>query len=80
MFMFLHTEGLQCILYQIQFVKFIRQQYLLGTGPTTVFDLQNDVEVEDPVQLLSTPSYGDYEIYGSFNNDYSANPLTCWKG
>ena len=69
----------------------VRQIYqatiLVGTGPTTVFDLQNDVEVEDPVQLLSTPSYGDYEIYGSFNNDYSANPpnvlerinVYCWQ-
>lgn len=69
----------------------IRQVYktaiLVGTGPTTVFDLENDYEVEDPTQLLAAPTFGDYEIYGSYNNDYSANPpnvltkqnVYCWQ-
>lgn len=69
----------------------IRQLYqatlLVGTGSTTVFDYNNDTEVEEPTQLLSNPFFGDYEIYGSYNNDYSANPpdvleklnIYCWQ-
>ena len=69
----------------------IRQVYktaiLVGTGPTTVFDLENDYEVEDPTQLVTNPSFSDVEVYGSYNNDYSANPpnvltkqnVYCWQ-
>jgi hypothetical protein len=69
----------------------IRQIYqvtpLVGTGSTTVFDYYNDAEVEDSVKLLATPSFGDFEIYGSYNNDFSANPpnvleklnIYCWQ-
>jgi hypothetical protein len=60
---------------------------LVGTGPTTVSDLENDYDVEEPTQLLSTPTFGDYEIYGSYNNAYSSNPpdvlvkqnVFCWQ-
>ena len=56
----------------------IRQVYrtalLVGTGPDAVFDLIWDLEVEEPTTLLSTPSFGDYEVYGSYNNDYSGAP------
>ncbi|MBK7500292.1 MAG: T9SS type A sorting domain-containing protein [Ignavibacteriales bacterium] len=60
---------------------------LVGTGPTTVSDLENDYDVEEPTQLLSTPTFGDYEIYGSYNNAYSSNPpdvlvkqnVYCWQ-
>jgi len=69
----------------------IRQIYqvtpLVGTGPTTVFDYYNDTEVEEPTQLLAVPTFGDYEIYGSYNNEYSFNPpdileklnVYCWQ-
>lgn len=69
----------------------IRQVYktaiLVGTGPTTVSDLENDYDVEEPTQLMSTPTFGDYEIYGSYNNAYSSNPpdvlvkqnVYCWQ-
>jgi hypothetical protein len=68
-----------------------RQQYrmalLVGTAPNTVFDLEEDVEVEDSTQLLSNPSFADYEIFGSYNNDYSGEPpnvlekqtVYCWN-
>ncbi|NWF89587.1 MAG: T9SS type A sorting domain-containing protein [Ignavibacteriaceae bacterium] len=60
---------------------------LVGTGPTTVSDLENDYEVEEPTQLLATPTFGDYEIYGSYNNTFSSNPpdvlvkqnVYCWQ-
>jgi hypothetical protein len=60
---------------------------LIGTGPTTVSDLENDYDVEEPTQLMSTPTFGDYEIYGSYNNAYSSNPpdvlvkqnVYCWQ-
>lgn len=64
-----------------------RASILVGTGPEDVFDYTEDVDVEEPTQLLSTPSYGDYEIYGSYNNDYSGAPpnvlekqnIYCWQ-
>ncbi len=69
----------------------IRQIYqvtpLVGTGPNAVFDYYNDADVEDSVRLLTNPSYGDYEIYGSFNNNFSGAPpdileklnIYCWQ-
>jgi hypothetical protein len=69
----------------------IRQIYqvtiLVGTGPNSVFDYYNDVEEEDPAQLLTNPTFGDYEIYGSYNNNYSGAPpnvlekqnIYCWQ-
>lgn len=69
----------------------IRQLYraslLVGTGPDAVFDLQNDLEIEEPTSLLTNPTFGEYEIYGSYNNDYSGAPpnvlekenIYCWQ-
>jgi hypothetical protein len=64
-----------------------RATILVGTGPDDVFDYTEDVDVEEPTQLLSTPSYGDYEIYGSYNNEFSGTPpnvlekqnIYCWQ-
>jgi hypothetical protein len=64
-----------------------RASILVGTGPDDVFDYTEDVDIEEPVQLLAVPSYGDYEIYGSFNNYYSFEPpdvlekmnIFCWQ-
>jgi len=52
-----------------------------------VFDLQNDLEIEEPTSLLTNSTFGDYEIYGSYNNDYSGAPpnvlekenIYCWQ-
>ncbi len=69
----------------------IRQLYqatiLVGTGPNSVYDYYNDSDVEDSLRLLASPSFGDYEIYGSFNNNYSGEPpnvleklnIYCWQ-
>ncbi len=51
-----------------------RASVLVGTGPNAVFDYQNDQDVEDSTMLLATPSWGDYEIYGTYNNNYSGLP------
>jgi len=64
-----------------------RMSVLVGTGSGTVFDEREDVDIEDPTVLLPTPLFGDYEIYGSYNNNYSGlNPnvlvkqnVYCWK-
>lgn len=64
-----------------------RATILVGTGPEDVFDYTEDVDTEEPTQLLSTPSFGDYEIYGSYNNEYSGAPpnvlekqnIYCWQ-
>jgi hypothetical protein len=69
----------------------IRQIYqvtpIVGTGSNSVFDYLNDADVEDSTQLLSNPTFGDYEIYGSYNNNGSgASPnvlerqnIYCWQ-
>ena len=68
----------------------IRQVYrtslLVATGQDTVFDLNQDVDIEEPTTLLDNPTFGDYEIYGSYNNNYSGAPpnvlekenIYCW--
>lgn len=47
---------------------------LVGTGTNSVFDYQNDQDIEDATTLLSSASWGDFEIYGSYNNGYSGLP------
>lgn len=64
-----------------------RAALLVGTGPDAVFDLTFDKDVEDSTRLLSVPSFGDYEIYGAYNNNYSGAPpnvlekenIYCWQ-
>ncbi len=51
-----------------------RATILVGTGPNSVFDYQNDQDAEDSTKLLANPSWGDYEIYGTYNNNYSGLP------
>ncbi len=71
----------------IQYRQIYRVTILVGTGPNTVFDYENDSDVEDATQLFINPTFGDYEIYGSYNNDYSGTPpnvlvkqnVYCWQ-
>ncbi len=51
-----------------------RASLLVATAPDAVFDYYNDQDVEDSTRLVDNPSWGDYEIYGSYNNHYSALP------
>lgn len=69
----------------------VRQVYrtslLVGTGPDAVFDLIYDLDIEEETTLLTNPTFGDYEIYGSYNNNYSGAPpnvlekenIYCWQ-
>jgi len=64
-----------------------RATILVGTGPDAVFDYYEDVDAEEPTTLLDNPTFGDYEIYGSYNNNYSGYPpnvleklnIYCWQ-
>ncbi len=51
-----------------------RLSALVATGQDAVFDYQNDQDIEDSTRLVDNPSWGDYEIYGAYNNNYSALP------
>lgn len=69
----------------------IRQLYkmalLVGTGKNSVFDLEYDSDIEESTVELGSSSVADNEIYGSYNNDGSAEPpnileklrVYCWK-
>jgi hypothetical protein len=64
-----------------------RMSPLVGMASGKVFDDREDLDTEDPTTLLTTPTFGDYEIYGSYNNNYSGLPpnvlvkenIYCWK-
>lgn len=51
-----------------------RTSLLVGTSSTTVFDYENDAETLEPPLLVSSPASSDFEIYGAFDNTYSALP------
>lgn len=51
-----------------------RASILVGTSDTTVFDYNNDQDIESPTELLASPNWGDFEIYGAYNNNYSGLP------
>jgi hypothetical protein len=64
-----------------------RMSPLVGTGLGTVFDDREDLDTEDPTQLVTNPALSDFEIYGSYNNNYSGLPpnvlvrenIYCWQ-
>src|ERR1035437_5325880 len=64
-----------------------RMSPLVGTGATSVFDDREDLDTEDSTRLIVNPKLSDYEIYGSYNNNYSGLPpnvlvkenIYCWK-
>ncbi|MEP0862024.1 MAG: T9SS type A sorting domain-containing protein [Ignavibacterium sp.] len=47
---------------------------LVGINSNSVFDYQNDMDVEEPTTLVSNPQRSDFEITGAYNNAYSAAP------
>jgi hypothetical protein len=51
-----------------------RASILVGTSSSTVYDYQNDADTQDPTELVSNPTLSDFEIYGSYNNQYSSLP------
>ncbi|MBK7632206.1 MAG: T9SS type A sorting domain-containing protein [Ignavibacteriales bacterium] len=48
-----------------------RISILVGKSENEVFDYQNDVDVEVPTVLVTSPQNSDFEIYGEYNNAYS---------
>ena len=63
-----------------------RVSVLVGTGNNSVLDEREDIDYLDITSQV-TPKLSDYEIYGSYNNNYSGKPpnvlvkqnLYCWK-
>lgn len=51
-----------------------RGSILVATSETEVFDYQNDADIEDSTKLIASPQLSDFEIYGAYNNEYSALP------
>ncbi len=47
---------------------------LVGSSANSVFDYQNDVDVEEATTLVTNPKNSDYEITGIYNNTYSSLP------
>jgi len=51
-----------------------RISVLVGMNNESVFDYQNDADVEVATALNPSPAKSDYEINGTFNNAYSSAP------
>lgn len=51
-----------------------RVNALVAGNQDQVMDYWNDVDVEVPTTLVSSPSISDYEISGTYNNAYSGLP------
>ncbi len=64
-----------------------RMSPLVGTGSSSVFDDRQDLDTQDPTQLIANPKLSDIEVYGSYNNNYSGLPpnvlvkenIYCWQ-
>jgi hypothetical protein len=56
-------------LYQID-----RASILVAGNPDEVLDYWNDLDILDPTTLVSNPTIGDYEVTGTYNNEYSGLP------
>lgn len=55
-------------------VQMERISILVGASSEEVFDYQKDVEVFVPTTLITSPLNSDFEIYGEYDNAYSAAP------
>ena len=51
-----------------------RTTILVSSAPDKVFDYKNDYDVLDTPMIVTPPTYGDFEIAGSFDNTYSDLP------
>jgi hypothetical protein len=51
-----------------------RASVLVGTGSHSVFDYNNDQDIEVATELASSPSWGDFEITGLYNGTYLGVP------
>lgn len=51
-----------------------RSSVLLGVSSTAVFDYLEDADTEVAPYNVTEPSYSDFEVFGSFNSNYSASP------
>jgi len=51
-----------------------RASFLVAGNMNQVMDYWNDVDIEIPTTLETTPMHGDYEISGTYNNLYSGLP------
>ncbi|MCB9260153.1 MAG: T9SS type A sorting domain-containing protein [Ignavibacteriales bacterium] len=51
-----------------------RMSLLVSGKLFQVFDYQNDADTEEPTINVENPQNSDHEIYGSYNNYYSAEP------
>lgn len=68
-------------------VQLARATVLVGTGIGSVMDERADIDIEDSTKLLATPAFGDFEIFGAYNNYYTALPpnalvkqsVYCWQ-
>lgn len=57
-----------------------RVSVLVGTSASAVFDYLEDADTEIGPFNPTTPQYSDFEIYGAFNNNYSAAPPEVMVG
>lgn len=64
-----------------------RLSVLVASASDAVFDYNNDQDIEEETILVDNPQFGDYEIYGAYNNNYSGLPpnvllkqnVYCWN-
>ena len=67
--------------------QLLRMTPLVGTALGSVFDERADLDVENATELITNPPFGDFEITGSYNNNYSGMPpnvlvrqnVYCWQ-
>lgn len=68
-------------------IQLIRLSPLVGTGRDSVMDERGDIDIEDSTRLITPPSFADFQVYGSFNNNYTGLPpnalikqnVYCWQ-
>lgn len=66
--------------------QIVRTSVLVGTGQDAVLDEREDIDYLE-MPALVTPQISDFEIYGSYNNNFSGKPpnvivkqnIYCWQ-
>jgi hypothetical protein len=67
--------------------QLVRMTPLVGTALGSVFDERADLDIQDSTALITAPPFGDFEIKGLYNNNYSGLPpnvlvrenVYCWQ-